>query len=137
MFVRIPLSGALLLVSIGGCAWPQSGNPQPAAATPVKIQNSREYKRLCKRAKSADDFKALSAWCSDQSTACRRKIAELEAELNDYNSRPSPVGPKYPPRDQTVRDLISHYRILAGKWQESAEDYTSRLARLEAANRKE
>jgi hypothetical protein len=137
MFDRIPLSGTLLLASIAACAWPQSGDSRLAAATSAKIQNSRENKGLCKSAKSADDFKALSMWCSDQSTLCRRKVAEPEAELKDYNSRPSPKGPKYPPRDQTIRDLISHYRILAAKWQESGENYTSRLATLEVANTKE
>jgi len=134
MFNKVPLSTILLLVSIAGYAWPQPGTAQPGGANGVKIRNSREYKGLCKRAKSADDFKALSAWCSGRSTMCKRKVAELEAELSDYYSKPSVAGPKYPPRDQTLRGLIAHYRSLAGQWQASADRYTARLASLDATS---
>src|SRR5215471_50 len=133
MFDRISFGGAVLLVLIAGWAWAQS-QMSPASATRARIQNSREYRSLCKRAKTADDFKALSAWCSDQSSICRRKIAQLEAELNDYHSNPSRPGSKYPPRDETLRNLIAHYRIVAGTWQRSAEDYKARLAKLEATD---
>jgi hypothetical protein len=128
MFDRISLSGALL---IAGFTWAQSQTSQPEAATQSRIQNTCQYKALRKRAKTASDFKALSAWCTDQSAVCRRKIAQLEAELNDYHSGSPRPAPKYPPRDQTLRDLIAHYRIVAGNWQRSAENYMARSVKLE------
>ena len=134
MFVRIPLSGTLLLASIAGYTRAQPAVPQPEAASRNRIHNTRGYKALCKRAKTADDFKALSAWCADQSAVCRRKVAQLEAELKEYNASSPRPGPKYPPRDQTLRDLIAHYRLLSAKWQESAENYMGRLAKLESAS---
>ena len=132
MFDRIPLSGALLIVLIAGYVWAQSQTSQPAATTRARVQNAREYRALCKRAKTADDFKALSAWCSDQSVISRRKIGQLEAELNDYHSSSSRPGSKYPPREETLRSLIAHYRRVAGNWQKSTENYMARSAKPQA-----
>jgi hypothetical protein len=134
MFTRISLSGALLLVLVAKCAQAQSETALPAAATRGRIQNTREYRALRKRAKTADDFKALSAWCSDQSAVCRRKIAQLEAELNDYQPGSPRPGQKYPPRDQTLRNLIAHYRIVAANWQKTAENYMAGSAKLGATS---
>ena len=134
MFDRIPLSGALLIVLIAGYVWAQSQTSQPAATTRARVQNAREYRALRKRAKTADDFKALSAWCSDQSAICRRKIAQLEVELNDYHSNSLRPDSKYPPRDETLQTLIAHYRIVAGNWQKNAENYMARSAKLEATD---
>ncbi len=122
------ITGVVAIGTLAASA--QSGDTQAVAPKPVVIHTGREFKGMCRRAKTADEFGALSTWCAGQSSASSKKVAQLEAELKQYYSGPTPVGPKYPPRDQTLKELISHYRLVSAKWQERAKGYTDQQAKL-------
>lgn len=114
--------------------WPQAIDQQPTSRNPVMIHSAREFKEVSKRAQTAEEYGALSAWCSNRSSTYGKKIAELESELTAYYARSGPVGPKYPPRDQTLKELIAHYRLLSSKWQDRATGYTQRATNLKPAD---
>ena len=94
-----------------------------AAKSVAKLHNAREFNGLCRRAKTADDYKALCEWCDGRSSFCTRRLRELEAELKDYYSATQRVGPKYPLRDQTLKELIYDYRVQGQKWTERGDGY--------------
>lgn len=120
--------GLMALLS-AAAAWPQApfAEQRPGAAP---IRSAREFRGMCRRAKTADQYGALSAWCFRQSGACVKKVSELESELKEYDSGTPRVGPKYPPRDRTIRELIAYYRSQAAKWQGRADGYTKQMAKL-------
>jgi hypothetical protein len=105
----------------------------PTAKSVEKLSSDREYKRLCQRAKAADDYRALGDWCDGRSSFCARRVKELEADLNAYYTGMNRVGPKYPPRDQTLKELIYHYRVQRQKWTERGEGHKKQLAQLTGA----
>ncbi len=121
MFCKLCLIAATL--GLGWAAWAQSGDAQRYSGGAVTIHNAREYKGMCRRARTAEEYGALSTWCSSQSSAYATRVAQLQAELREYYSRTGPVGPKYPPRDQTLKELVSHYQTLSARWHERADNY--------------
>ena len=124
-FVAPMMIGSLL------SGWAQTNDP---AAKPVaKVRSAREFNGLCRRARTADDYKGLCEWCDGRSSFCARRVKELEAELKDYYSGTQRVGLKYPPRDQTLKELIDHYRVQGQKWAERGDSYRKQVAKLTAA----
>jgi hypothetical protein len=127
------MAGMLALVAIAAGA--QSGEAERVIENPVIIHGARSYKEMSRRAKTADEFTALSMWCSSQSSIYAKRVTELESELKAYYANPS-VGPKYPSRDQSIKERISHYRILSAQWQARANDYNNQVAKLNAGGAK-
>ena len=98
------------------------------------IRSYRDWKRLRTQAHTAADFRVLQEWCVSQVVVYRRKAADYEAELRQYEANPSSRAvPKQPPYDQGLKTLIAHYQELATHWNDLAALVASRAAELDAA----
>jgi hypothetical protein len=81
--------------------------------------STRDWERLLRQARTAEDFHRLAAWCESKSESLREKQKGYEAELRIYLSEPvHRADPKYPRREQTLRLLIAHSHDLAEHWQD-------------------
>ena len=126
--LTVSFAAAVLFAQIAVLALQETGSPAPDVAAP---RNAREWKRLRGHARTSQEFYALSKWCQVQAAQCRKNQADCEEELRHYDAHPS--FPKNPPRDQTLRNLISSYRRQAQRWSEFADGYTQKAKALEAA----
>ena len=126
------LAIAAVVGSLVGGAHAQDSS-QNAAMQAVNIHTGREYNGLCKRARTAEEFQALSNWCGDRSSFCSRRAREFEAELNEYYAHSSRIGLKYPPRDQELKQLIYKYQSQAAHWSHLGDGYKKHVAELRGA----
>ena len=97
-----------------------------ASAASSQIHNSREWKRLRAQARTPEDFAKLAEWCNHQVAENLGKAERCDRERQEFLQQPVGTGPKYPPRDQTLRTLASHYRELAAHWKALGEECSAR-----------
>ena len=108
-------------VAVAQDAKPVSSNQ--AFATP---KNNREWNRLCTRAKTAEEFRALSKWCDGQAGVCRRSQAAAEEQLR----RPYPSNYA---RSHNLSNTIERCRKQVKQWSDLSWQYSSKAESLEAA----
>jgi len=98
------------------------------------IRNYHDWKRLRAQARTAADFRVLQQWCVSQVGVCRRKAADYESELRQYQANPpSRAVAKQPPYDQELKTLIAHYQELAEHWKDLAAVMSDKAKELDAA----
>jgi hypothetical protein len=110
---------------------------QPAAAnsqvsTPKSI---REWKLLRTRARSAAEFRALSAWCDGQLQRCRRKQTQYEKSLQEYYAAGRFYHPvKTAPReDERLKSQIDGCKQRASYWSRLSRQYSDKAKTTESA----
>ena len=124
--VSISVAVAALLVQSIALAFQSTETATPKRET-IVVKTAREFRSLRGRARTPEEFGALSQWCDLQAGACRRKQAGYEQELREYYAHPPAVPrPKYPARSQTLSLLIAHCKEQAEHWSELAELYSGR-----------
>ena len=107
--------------------------PVPNFVEPVKpIQNSKEYNRVRRRAKTADDFKALAAYCQARVSKYEADQKENQAELDRYNSKQHmPTNPKFRSMDDLLKTYIARDEKAIARWSQLSAQYTDEAAKLE------
>ena len=91
----------------------------------------RQFKQLCEKAKSPEEFRQLAIFADQQASENRTKAAECQTELNAYTSGavPYPTVPKSPTRVQTLHNLIVHYRKIEKHWTALKHQFSEKAAR--------
>ena len=107
----------------------------PNFAQPVKpIQNSKDYNRLRKRAKTVDEFNALAAYCQARVVHYEADKKENQAELDRYNSRSHmPSNPKFRSMDDLLKAYISRDAKAITHWIRLSAYYADQAHQLEVA----
>jgi hypothetical protein len=108
-----------------------AGSKQPAVPN-----NSREWKQLRVKARSQEDFQALSTWCESQAEACRKKQANYETELREYYEKYCCFNPikSRPRRDEILNNEIRTCKKEVKRWSDLAILYAGKAKALEAAS---
>lgn len=120
-----------LVLSYGPiCA--QSASSEPAVPTARPAVKAVACTKECKRTRTAEGFRALSIKCRQRSTDCGAKAARLEQELVEYQASHH-LHAKYPPREESLRDLIYYHRTRAARWNDLSAHYGNHAAQLEQA----
>ena len=97
------------------------------------IRTYHDWKRLRAQARTAADFRVLHRWCMSQVEAYRRRAADYEAELRQYQADPAARAvPKQPPFDQDLKTRIAHYQDLAKHWNDLAAVMAAKADELKA-----
>ena len=112
------------------------GGLQPSAAqtaAPVAVANDREWKSLRAHARTRAEFIALADYCDRKAVENQRKAHECEEDLRLVLLHPNTYGraPKWPLRDQTLRQLLAKYQAEQAKWKALGEDYRRRSTGVE------
>jgi hypothetical protein len=112
-----------------------SAAPVPNFVEPLKpIENSKEYNRVRRRAKAADDFKALAAYCQARVAKYEADKKENQAELDRYNSKQHmPANPKFRSMDDLLKTYIARDEKAIARWTQLGTEYTEAAAKLEGA----
>ena len=112
-----------------------------AAAAPVPnfvervkpIENSKEYNRMRRRANTADEFKAVAAYCQARVSKYEADKKENQAELERYNSKQQmPGNPKFRSMDDLLKTYIARDEKAILRWTQLSAQYTAEAAKLEA-----
>jgi hypothetical protein len=98
------------------------------------IRSYHDWKRMRTLARTGADFRALQQWCVSQVEIYRRKAADYQTELREYQANLSSRAlPKQPPYDQDLKSLIAHYQDLAKHWHDLAAAMAGKAGELDAA----
>jgi hypothetical protein len=108
--------------------------PAPNLVEPVKpIENSKDYNRVRRRAKTVDEFKALAAYCQARVSKYEADKTENQGELDRYNSKQHmPGNPKFRSMDHLLKTYIARDEKAIARWTQLSAQYTDEAARLEA-----
>jgi hypothetical protein len=108
--------------------------PDPNFVEPVKpIENSKEYNRVRRRAKTADEFKALAKYCQARVSKYEADKKENQAELHRYNSKQHmPANPKFRSMDDLLKTYIARDEKAIARWTQLGTQFTDEAANLEA-----
>lgn len=103
------------------------GSADASATKPIDAQ---EWKKLSRTAKTPDEFRKLELYCLRQAEFHDNKAVEAERELERVKADPMGLGrlPKWPKREETLKDLVGVYRGQAKEWRERAAQYQQRLS---------
>jgi len=119
-------------VLIGAVLLAQEPSPAGrATANPVLAQDStatrREWKHLRSQAHTTGEFDRLSSYARQRSAFYQHKELACQKELREYYSHAWGVPePKFPPRDQALKDLIASYDRSSAYWSRQAENLDRR-----------
>ena len=104
--------------------------PVPNFVEPVNpIENSKEYNRVRRRAKTADDFKALAAYCQARVSKYEADKKENRAELDRYNSKQHmPPNPKFRSMDDLLKTYIARDEKAIARWIQLGAQYADQAA---------
>ena len=130
MFGSLSLTAAVLAFA----STLASAAPVPNFVEPLKaIENSKEYNRVRRRAKTADDFKALAAYCQARVAKYEADKKENQTELDRYNSKQHmPANPKFRSMDDLLKTYIARDEKAIARWSQLSAQYTGEAATLEA-----
>jgi len=109
--------------------------PLPNFVEPVKpIENSKEYNRLRRRAKTADEFKALATYCQTRVSKYEADKKENQAELDRYNSKQHmPGNSKFRSMDDLLKTYIARDEKAIARWTQLTAQYTDEAVKLDRA----
>ena len=109
--------------------------PVPNFVEPVKpIENSKDYNRLRKRAMTAEEFKALAAYCQARVSKYEADKKENQAELERYNSKQHmPGNPKFRSMDDLLKTYISRDEKAIAGWALLGIEYSEQAHKLDRA----
>ena len=127
MLGRLDLTAIVLALGIATTA-----APVPNFVEPVKpIENSKDYNRVRRRAKTVDEFKALVAYCQARVSKYEADKKENQAELDRYNSKPHmPSNPKFRSMDDLLKTYIARDEKAIARWIQLSAQYTDQAAKL-------
>lgn len=132
--ITIAFTGAALLLSSYAMAL-----QEPVAATSrlesTVPRSDQDWKRLQARARTPEEFHALSKWCDSKAEVSRRNQSDAEAQLREYYAKECCSKPvkQRPRRDELIKNNIESYKRDVKRWSDLAERYSSRAKELEAA----
>ena len=106
--------------------------PVPNFVEPVKpIENSKEYNRVRRRAKTADEFKALAAYCQARVSKLEADKKGNQAELDRYNSKQHmPGNSKFRSTDDLLKTYIARDQKAIERWTQLSALYTDQAVKL-------
>jgi hypothetical protein len=107
--------------------------PVPNFVEPVTlIKNSKDYNRLRKRAMTADELKALAAYCQARVSKYEADKKENQAELDRYNSKQHmPSNPKFRSMDDLLKTYIAGDEKAIARWTQLRAQYSDQARKLE------
>ena len=119
----------VLLFAASVAGFGSSQHP-PAAGLSV-VANSSDWKRLKAVARTPAEFNALAAYCDRRSEENALKAHECQVNLKLVVEHPTTFGraPKWPSREDTLRQLIINYRNASSKWKTLAAEYRQRAGK--------
>jgi hypothetical protein len=131
MFGRLSLTAIVLALA----STQVTAAPVPNFVEPVTlIKNSQDYNRLRKRAMTADEFKALAAYCQARVSKYEADKKENQAELDRYNSKQHmPGNPKFRSLDDLLRTYIASDDKAIARWTLLTTQYADQAHKLEGA----
>ena len=129
MFRSLSLAAIVLALGIiQTTAAPVPNFVEPATL----IKNSRDYNRLRKRAMTANEFKALAAYCQERIAKYEADKKENQAELDRYNSKQHmPSNPKFRSMDDLLKTYIAGDEKAIARWTQLSAQYSDQAQKLE------
>lgn len=126
MVGRLSRAGIVLALGIATTA-----APVPSFLEPVKpIENSKDYNRLRKRAKTVDEFKALAAYCQARVSKLEADKKENQEELDRYNAKQHiPTNSKLRSKDDLLKSYIARDDQAIARWTQLGAQYMDQAAR--------
>jgi hypothetical protein len=132
--VTTAFTAAALLLSSSAMALRDEvpATSKPESAVP---RSDRDWRRLQTRARTPEEFRALSKWCDSKAGAALKKQSEAETDLREFYANQCCSNPvkQRPRRDELLKNNIESYKRDAKRWSDLAERYSSKARALEAA----